>query len=91
MNKEQKLKEIEKRISNYRKNLQAAEKINPNSVIYINSAIKTLEEGKEQIISFRFEIEKVREELCVKGISKNKEVELRARWSELVFLKELWG
>lgn len=77
----------QKRIENYQRNLLAAKKLNPMSVIFIEAALETLQE--DDLIGLRDKIDSVRVKVSMMITKRDKkgEVRARARWGELNWIK----
>jgi len=75
------------RIKNYKTNLSVARKLNPMAEVYIKSALDTL--LNEEPVDIENKIKKIKSKIRKAAENKDKtlEVELRAKWCELNFLK----
>jgi hypothetical protein len=78
---------IKERIKNYKNNLALVKVINPYAVIFIETALFTLE--NEDLTNLKEKIDKIKIEVRKREKKNNKTLQLRARWGELIFLDRL--
>lgn len=78
----------QERIRNYKKNLSYVKKINPMTVVHIESALDTLE--NEEPTNLNNKIDSVKAKVIIMNRKRDNEGEVRARarWKELNWIKK---